>query len=231
MSVVSVHLADVGLPTSLRLLRPPRPPSIHGLLHANAGIGATFGKFPARPSPGRVGLICSWTDRDALDRFEAEHPLADKLAGGLTVHAWPLRIHGAWPGIGDDVPNQRHVAHDGPVMVVTLARTKATRAVAFGRASTPAERAVTTAPGNLFTSAVIRPPFMSTVSLWESTEAVLDYAYRGEQAAHPEAIAAGRAKSFHHEQAFVRLAIDKVTGSLGGSNPLPADTVRLAGES
>jgi len=231
MAIVSVHLADVGIPTSLRLLRRPRPASIDGLLHADTGIAATFGKFPARPSPRRIGLICSWSDHDALDRFEAEHPLAQRLADGLTVHARPLRIHGGWPGIDEDVPKRRDVAHDGPVMVVTLARTKATKAVPFGRASTPAERAVTTAPGNLFTSAVIRYPFMSTVSLWESTEAVQDYAYSGKQTGHPEAIAAGRAKSFHHQQAFVRLAIDSVTGSLGGSNPLTADTVRLAGGS
>ena len=39
MTVVSVHIADVGLPKSLGFIRHPRPASIPGLLHANAGRG------------------------------------------------------------------------------------------------------------------------------------------------------------------------------------------------
>lgn len=228
MSVASVHIADVGLPKSLGLIRHPRPASIPGLLRANAGLAATFGTTPARPSPGRVGLIAFWQDEAALQRFEATHPLAAALGGGLVVHARPLRIHGAWPGIDDGVPKQRNVEHDGPVLVLTLARTKVSRFLPFFRASQPAEKAVATAPGNVFSSAVLRPPFISSVSLWESSDSAMDYAYSGHQAGHPEAIAAGRVKPFHHQQAFVRLAITELRGSLVGRNPLPAAAVRLS---
>jgi hypothetical protein len=227
MTVVSVHMADVGFPKSLGYVRHPRPASIPGLLHANAGVAATFGTTPARPSPGRVGLIAFWKDDVALEQFEATHPLAAALGGGLIVHAQPLRLHGAWPGIGDDVPTQRTVEHDGPVLVLTLAKTKVSRLVPFFRASQPAERAVTTAPGNVFASAVVRPPFISSVSLWDSSDAAMDYAYSGHQAGHPEAIAAGRVKPFHHQQAFIRLAILEVRGSLAGRNPLPPASVRV----
>jgi hypothetical protein len=55
----------------------------------------------------------------------------------------------------------------------------------------------------------------------------MDYAYSGHQAGHPEAIAAGRVKPFHHQQAFIRLAIDEIRGSLAGHNPLPPDAVRV----
>ena len=160
-------------------------------------------------------------------QFEATHPLAAKYDGGLAVHARPLRIHGAWPGIGDDVPKQRDVEHDGPVLVLTLAKTKFSRFVPFFRASQPAEKAVATAPGNVFSSAVLRPPFISSVSLWESSEAAMDYAFTGHQMGHPEAIAAGRAKPFHHEQAFIRLAINEIRGSLAGRNTLPPGSVRV----
>ena len=179
-------------------------------MHANAGVAATFGTTPARPSPGRVGLIAFWQDEVALEQFEATHPLAAALGGGVVVHARPLRIHGAWPGIGDDVPKQRDVEHDGPVLVLTLAKTKFSRFVPFFRASQPAEKAVATAPGNVFSSAVLRPPFISSVSLWESSDSAMDYAYSGHQAGHPEAIAAGRVKPFHHQQAFIRLAITEI---------------------
>ena len=227
MTVVSVHIADVGLPKSLGLLRHPRPASIPGLLQANAGVAATFGTTPARPSPGRVGLIAFWQDEVALKQFESTSPLAAKLGGGLVVHARPLRIHGAWPGIGDDVTTKRNVEHQGPVLVLTLAKTKLSRFIPFFRASSPAEKAVVKAPGNVFTSAVLRLPFMASVSLWESDEAAMDYAYSGHQAGHPEAIAAGRATSFHHQQAFIRFAIDEIRGSLGGRNSLPPNAVRV----
>jgi hypothetical protein len=227
MTVVSVHIADVGLPKSLGLIRHPRPASIPGLLQANAGIAAKFGTAPARPSPGRVGLIAFWQDEAAVGQFEATHPLAAKLDGGLVVHARPLRIHGAWPGIGDDVPTQRTVEHDGPVLVLTLAKTKFSRFIPFFRASQPAEKAVVKAPGNVFSSAVLRPPFISSVSLWESSEASMDYAFSGHQAGHPEAIAAGRTKPFHHQQAFIRLAIDEIRGSLDGHNPLAQGAVHV----
>lgn len=227
MTVVSVHIADVGLPRSLGLLRRPRPASIPGLLHADAGMAATFGTAPARPSPGRVGLIAFWQDATDVERFVATHPLAARLDGGLVVIARPLRIHGGWPGIGDDLPRQRDVEHEGPVLVLTLAKTKFSRTVPFFRASQPAERAVVKAPGNVFSSAVLRPPFISSVSVWESTEAATDYAFSGNQPGHPEAIAAGRAKPFHRQQAFIRLAIEEVRGSLAGPNPLPPDAVRL----
>lgn len=225
MTSVSVHISDVGLPRSLGLVRHPRPASIPGLRQANAGIASTFGTTPARPSPGRVGLIAFWDDERTLERFEATHPLAAKLGGGLVVHAHPLRIHGAWPGVGDDVPTRRKVEHDGAVLVLTLAKTKISRTIPFFRASQPAEKAVVKAPGNVFSSAVLRPPFISSVSLWESSQAAMNYAFSGHQIGHPEAIAAGRAKPFHHQQAFIRLAIDEIRGSLAGRNPLPPGTV------
>lgn len=227
MTVVSVHIADVGLPRSLGLIGHPRPGSIPGLLQANAGLAAKFGTTPARPSPGRVGLIAFWQDQVALEQFEATHPLAAKLDGGLVVHARPLRVHGEWPGIGEDVPRKRDVEHDGPVLVLTLAKTKFSRFVPFFRASQPAEKAVVKAPGNLFSSAVLRPPFIASVSLWESSTAAMDYAFSGNQPGHPEAIAAGRVKPFHHQQAFIRLAVEEVRGSLAGKNPLERDAVRV----
>jgi hypothetical protein len=137
------------------------------------------------------------------------------------VHARPLRIHGAWPGIGEDVPKQRNVEHHGPVLVLTLAKTKFLRSIPFFRASQPAEKAVVKAPGNVFSSAVLRPPFISSVSLWESSDAAMNYAFSGQQVGHLEAIAADRVKPFHHQQAFIRLAIDEIHGSLAGHNPLP----------
>ena len=40
--------------------------------------------------------------------------------------------------------------------------------------------------------------------VWESTEALSSYAYGTANPAHPDAIAADRAKPFHHQEAFIR---------------------------
>ena len=68
----------------------------------------------------------------------------------------------------------------------------------------------------------VRPPFVATCSLWESSEAIATYAFDDTGAAHPAAIRADRTKPFHHEQAFIRFRPIAVAGSLGGTNPMRA---------
>ena len=82
-------------------------------------------------------------------------------------------------------------------------------------------RRVLTAPGMLWTTGLAKPPFVATCSLWESTDALSSYAYGQAEPAHHDAIAAARAKAFHHQSAFVRFRPYAVEGSLGGANPLP----------
>src|SRR6185437_3741904 len=101
---------------------------------------------------------------------------------------------------------------------------KFTRAVSFFRASAKAEARAVVAPGLIWGTALARPPFVSTCSLWESSEAARAYAY-GPADAHHDAIAAGRAKPFHHQEAFVRFRPYAATGHLDGRNPLTEQAV------
>ena len=50
----------------------------------------------------------------------------------------------------------------------------------------------------------MRPPFVATCSLWESTKALSTYAYGARDRGHADAVEADRAKAFHHRSAFVR---------------------------
>lgn len=229
MTVVSVHLADVGFPASLGIVRHlPKPGEIDGLRNANMGIAATFtGKNVPSPEVGRVGLIGFWDNELALKQFETNHQLAAKFAGGWHVRAHPLRMHGTWPGMPDDTPKQRSVPHEGPVLVLTLAHTKLSRFPAFMKTNTLAEAAVLKAPGNIFATGIVRPPRLESISLWESSEASMDYAFSGNQPGHPDAMKVDRAKPFHHQSAFVRLAIDEFGGSLGGKTPLASDAIKI----
>jgi hypothetical protein len=217
--IASVHIADVGSGSALRLLR--RIPSAPGLRNAQVAMGARLGGS-VLPSPdlGRAALVAFWDDDAALDAFLAGHPVATALAGGWHVRLDPLRAFGSWPGLPEDVPRGRKVDHDGAAAVLTLGRLRLSQAPRFFRTSNKAENRVLGAPGLIWTMGMARPPFVGTCSLWESTDALSAYAYGTDRPAHPDAIAADRTTPFHHQQVFIRFRPYGSTGSLQGRNPL-----------
>jgi hypothetical protein len=220
--IASVHIADVGVGSALRLARrAPKPGSIPGLRHANVALAAPLGGSMApKPQLGRIGLIAFWDDDAAVERFLAGHPLAAKLAGGWHSRLEPLRAFGTWPGLPTDVPRPRVVPHEGPAAVLTLGRMRLTQAVRFLKASNKAENGVLGADGLVWATGMARPPFVATCSLWQSSEALSAYAYGSGAGPHPDAITDGRVKPFHHEQAFIRFRLYASAGSLSGKNPL-----------
>lgn len=220
--IASVHIADVGGRKALGVLRrAPKAASTPGLRHANVALTAPL-SASLRPSPdtGRAGLVAFWDDDAALDRFLAEHPTAKTLADGWRVRLAPLRVHGSWPGVPDDLPRSRNVEPVGPAAVLTLGRVKLHRIVPFFKASAKAEGAVLDAPGLIWATGLAKPPFVSTCSFWQSSDALSAYAYSGDQPAHPGAIAADRAKAFHHQSAFIRFRPYGSEGHLDDRNPL-----------
>jgi hypothetical protein len=114
------------------------------------------------------------------------------------------------------------VEHDGPAVVLTLARLRISQVVRFLRASRPAERAALESDGMIWGSAAVRLPFLATVSIWRDARLAATYAYGRQQPAHSDAISEQRRKDFHRQSAFIRFAPTRLEGSLGGSNPLVA---------
>ena len=219
----SVHIADVGAAAAVTMLRKaPTAASIPGLRHANVAVAAPLrASNVSAPQFRRVALIAFWDDEGALERFLGEHPISATLAGGWHVRLEPLRAWGSWPGLPSDVPTARTVAYDGPAVVLTLGRLRITQAVRFLRTSARAERAARAAPGMQWGTALARPPFVATCSLWENTNALASYAFGNREPAHADAIAADRGKPFHHQSAFIRFRPYASRGSLTGKNPLP----------
>ena len=217
--IASVHVADISRRNALGVLR--KAPTAPGLRHANVGLTAPLSRsLLARPDFGRAGLVAFWDDDAALDHFLADHPTARALSGGWRVRLAPLRVHGTWPGVPDDLPHARKVEHDGPAAVLTLGRVKLGRVLPFLRTSAKAEAAVLDAPGLIWATGLAKPPFVSTCSLWQSTDALSAYAYSGAMPEHPGAIAADKAKPFHHQSAFIRFRPYGSEGQLDGRNPL-----------
>jgi hypothetical protein len=221
VAIASVHLADVSARRALAVLRKaPSAASAPGLRHANVAVAAQLRMSSVTaPQFRRVALIAFWDDDDALDRFLDTHALGAALTGGWHARLEPLRAWGAWPGLPADTPSTRNVDTHGPAAVLTLGRLRSSQTVRFFRTSARAERAAREAPGLTWATALARPPFVATCSLWQSTQALSAYAF-GRTPAHPDAIAADKAKPFHHQSAFIRFRPYDSSGSLGGKNPL-----------
>jgi hypothetical protein len=226
--IASVHIADIGAATALRALgRTPKSKSTTGLRHANVAIAAPLSSS-TRPSPqfGRFALLAFWNDEASLDRFLDADRLAEQLRGGWQARLEPLRMHGSWPGVPDDVSQSRSVDYSGPAVVFTLGRLRLTQTRRFIRTSAQAEGAATQAPGLVWGTGLARPPFVATCSVWESSRALATYAYGHSEPAHHNAIETDQTKPFHHQSAFIRFRPLASSGSLGGRNPF-TDTAIL----
>lgn len=223
--IVTVQLADLGARGTVRALaRRPDLAGVPGLLSAETMLLAPLA--PTRPPAiNRAGLVAFWDDDEAADRFVATHPVGQRFHGGVRAHLRPLRAHGAWPGLPADVPAERAVPHEGPVVVLTLARLRAGQTIRFARASRPAEQAATEHAGMIWGTAAIRLPFLATISVWVDSQAAAGYAYGKQRPAHHDAIERQHEKDFHRESAFIRFAPTRMEGSIGGSNPFDAADV------
>jgi hypothetical protein len=222
--IVSVHLSEVGWRRAPGLLRGrPDPSRIPGLTYMEPVLSTPLRDGPVpRPGPGRVGLIASWEDDDALDGFLGGHPLAERLRGDWHVRLEPLRVYGSWSRMPGLPAKEKPVDDEEPVAVLTLGHTKLHRGVPFLRASAPAERAAVGHPAVLASTAFARPPrFVSTFSLWRSAAAMREYAH-SDDGAHQAAVRADRAKPFHREAAFIRFRPYASQGRWDGRDPLAA---------
>ncbi len=220
--IVSVHIADIGPREAAEvLLRPPRPGRVPGLTYAEATTTAALGEplLPPRQL-GRVGMIAAWESDEALERFSHLHPVARHFAGGWQTRLQPLRVFGAWAGMPGLPAKPLAVDDDEPVGVLTLGRLRLRRIAAFRRSAGPAEAAAIASPALLAGTGLARPPrLVATFSLWRGAAAMRDYA-TGAGGPHRAAVAADRARPFHHESAFVRFRPYASEGSWDGHDPL-----------
>jgi hypothetical protein len=223
--IVSVHLADVGPLKAQRLLfQRLDPAAIPGMTYAEPTMTGPLGKRPPRPRLGRLGLIAAWDDDTAIDRFLADHLFGRQIADGWHARLEPRRCFGSWAGMPGLPKKELPMDDDEPAVALTLGRLRILRTRPFLKASAPAERG---AVGNPAVAAVTgltrpaRPRLVSTFSVWRSTGAMREYAF-GKDGAHQAAVRADRARSFQHEQAFVRFRPLASQGSWDGRDPLAA---------
>jgi hypothetical protein len=185
------------------------------------------GSAVPRPQFSRAGLVAFWENDEAIDGFERNHPLAAVFADGWSVRLEPRRAvpvaGGHFPGVPDELPGPEAADDDGPAAVLTIARLRKRRVVAFLRTSARAEAQIAGSPGLLWATGLANVPhgIVATFSLWESAAA--PHTYATTTSGHKAAMRSEGQRSFHHAGSFIRFRPYAVVGHLPGRrNPLTA---------
>jgi hypothetical protein len=219
----TINVKDLGAMGSLRAAR-RRPRRVPGLRWGTTALViplATDGPPPL----GRACFIGLWDGEDSAEAFLESDALGRRFVGGFEARLRPLRAHGAWPGVPEEVSRSRNAPHEGPVVVLGMQWLRASQLRRFQRASQPAERAAVADPAMLWGGVAVRPPFGATISVWRDTRSVVSYAYSRRRPEHPNAIDEGERESFNKRAAFVRFAPVRLEGSLDGANPFESSAV------
>lgn len=179
------------------------------------GKGETF--TPRDADATRWGLLVV-LDKESVTAFETSRLLQrwrNKAKSEFMVELSPISMSGEWSGKNPFL-NVAKVASDwnGPVAAITRARIKWRKNLLFWRSVPPVTFSLHSSRGLKAAIGIGEAPLglQGTFSLWESGEAVRNFAYRGE--AHKAAIAATHRENWYAEELFARFAVTRAEGNL-----------------
>jgi len=180
-----------------------------------AGKGETF--TPRDADPRRWGLLVV-LEQDQLETLETS-PLIRrwraKSIAEFSADLSPISVHGKW---SKKEPFQSITGVDknwnGQVAAITRARIKWRKNLIFWRSVPPVTQSLRSSPGLVSAIGIGEAPIglQGTFSLWESGDAVRNFAYRGE--AHKAAIAATHREDWYAEELFARFAVTRSNGDI-----------------
>lgn len=185
------------------------------------GEGRTFTVRDADPL--RWATLVAWDS--ARDAEEFEHSRPARAWGAIARERLQFRLaprssRGLWSGrepFGG--PGSRGGREAGPVASITRARLRPGRAVSFWRAVPPVAQELHAVAGLRCAFGIGEAPlgYQGTFSLWESTEALRDFAHR--RAAHRDVMVRTPQEGWYAEELFARFGVVDVRGTLDGRTP------------
>lgn len=194
--------------------------SVPGLRFAKllgTGDGRTFTLRDA--DPHHWGLLTAWESSRHAAAFErgGVHRRWNRIASErLDITMSPISSRGRWarrqpfdPVLGEPVPD------DSPVASITRARLRPGRALSFWRSVPPVSAELSTVGGLSLAFGIGEAPIglQGTFSLWESTAALTDFAYR--RPAHVDVVRRTNPEGWYAEELFARFAVHSVAGTFG----------------
>jgi len=174
------------------------------------GKGETF--TPADANSLRWGLVAQVNDLDAFDQSMVVKRWRKNSVDEFRAVLEPISSHGKWAGKEPFFASVKD--WDGPVAAITRARIKWHQNFRFWSSVPPVTISLKSAPGLVAAIGIGEAPIglQGTFSLWESSAAIKDFAYKG--AAHQKAIADTATYNWYSEELFARFAVKDMRGSI-----------------
>ncbi|MEN9305057.1 MAG: hypothetical protein RLY76_325 [Actinomycetota bacterium] len=180
-----------------------------------AGKGETF--TPRDADITRWGLLVIIEDEniDELENSKLLKRWRAKATSEFMAELQPISVNGKWSRKNPFSDLQKaDPKWDGAIVAITRARIKWRKNLLFWRSVAPVTNSLHNSPGLKAAIGIGEAPIglQGTFSLWESGEAVRNFAYRGE--AHKAVIAATHRENWYAEELFGRFAVTRAEGNL-----------------
>jgi hypothetical protein len=186
---------------------------LSGLLFVRSLGSGHEGGFGLRPSRDRHGLFLVFDSAARARAFVADSPLIASYRQHsqecCALQLRTTRARGSWGGVAIEPlagADGDAASSDGPVVALTRASIRLSRAASFWRHAPPSQVALGRAEGCRLAVGLGEAPLLRqcTVSWWDSPAAMDAYARQGP---HQQAIAASRRDDFFSEAMFLRFQL------------------------
>jgi hypothetical protein len=177
------------------------------------GKGETFTPTDADPTRWGCLVVIPENQLAELDGLRTIRAWRKKSVSEFRVVLDPIAATGMWSKRKPFEPSAP-ANFDGQVVAITRARIKANQTLRFFKSVPPVTASLHSSPGLISTIGIGEAPIglQGTFSLWESMQAIKDFAYKG--AAHQKAIAQTAEFDWYAEELFARFAVREIRGTI-----------------
>jgi hypothetical protein len=177
------------------------------------GKGETFTPSDADPIRWGCLVVIPESHLAQLDSSSTITKWRSKSISEFRVVLDPIASTGMWSKQKPFEPSAP-ANFDGQVVAITRARIKASQTIRFFKSVPPVTASLHSSPGLISTIGIGEAPIglQGTFSLWESMQAIKDFAYKG--AAHQKAIAQTVEFDWYAEELFARFAVREMRGKI-----------------
>ena len=180
------------------------------------GTGGGNG-FSLWPDFGTYAFLGVWENQKSADNFLSNnHTIKSyyqKASLIRTIKMLPIKSHGLWSGQNPFLEQKLQTdIMERPVAVITRATLRPSKLFAFWRSVPSASAAIENADGVKYFKGIGEWPFVqqATLSLWDSFDAVKQFAYRDKT--HASIIKKTRNQGWYIEDLFARFHVLSDTG-------------------
>jgi len=177
------------------------------------GKGETFTPSDADPTRWGCLVVIPESELNTLDNSLTVRAWRKSCLSEFRVILDPIAATGLWSKQKPFEPSAP-ANFDGQVVAITRARIKASQTMRFFKSVPPVTASLHSSPGLISTIGIGEAPIglQGTFSLWESMQAIKDFAYKG--AAHQKAIAQTSQFEWYAEELFARFAVREIRGTI-----------------